>query len=98
MTRLCFPKRAQLAGVEEAIDATQQVAARDVIVEIEGVEESVLAATSLTHHLDVSRRCDGLKHKRERCLVLQQNRPIETVATGRHRVAASLTRNFDRHA
>jgi hypothetical protein len=26
--------------------------ARNLIVEIEGVEESVLAATSLTHHLD----------------------------------------------
>ena len=30
---------AQLAQIEEAIDAAQQVAARDVIVEIEGVEE-----------------------------------------------------------
>jgi hypothetical protein len=28
------------------------VAARDVIVEVERVEESVLAATSLTHHVD----------------------------------------------
>jgi len=43
---------AQLAEVEEAIDATQQMAARDVIVEVERVEESVLAATSLTHHVD----------------------------------------------
>ena len=36
---------AQLAEVEEAIDAAQQVIARNVIVQIEGVEESVLAAT-----------------------------------------------------
>jgi hypothetical protein len=43
---------AQLAEVQEAIDATQQVTARNLIVEIEGVEESVLAAISLTHHLD----------------------------------------------
>jgi hypothetical protein len=43
---------AQLAEIEEAIDATQQVTARNLIVEIEGVEEPVLAATSLTHHLD----------------------------------------------
>ena len=43
---------AQLAEVEEAVNAAQQVAARDVIVEIEGVEETVLVATSLTHHLD----------------------------------------------
>jgi len=43
---------AQLAEVEEAIDATQQVTARNLIVEVERVEESILAATSLTHHLD----------------------------------------------
>jgi hypothetical protein len=43
---------AQFSEVERAIDATQQVTARNLIVEIESVEESVLAATSLTHHLD----------------------------------------------
>src|SRR5450755_72743 len=52
---------AQLAKLEEAIDATQQVAARNVIVEVEGVEESVLAATSVTHHLDAPVVAMGLK-------------------------------------
>jgi hypothetical protein len=52
---------AQLAEVEEAIDAAQQMAAGDVIVEIERVEESVLAATSLTHHLDAPVTAMGLK-------------------------------------
>ena len=52
---------AQLAEVEEAIDAAQQVAAGDVIVEIEGVEKSVLATTPLTHHLDAPVAAMGSK-------------------------------------
>jgi hypothetical protein len=43
----------QFAELEEAINATQQVLARDVIVEVEQVEEPVLAAALLTHHRDV---------------------------------------------
>ena len=42
----------QLAEIKESIDPAQQVTAGHLIVETEGVEESVLAATSLTHHLD----------------------------------------------
>jgi hypothetical protein len=64
----------QIAEIKEAIDATQQTAAR-VIVKFEGIEEPVLAAGSPTNQLDLFRRCDGPKAKRERCLVLQQNRP-----------------------
>jgi hypothetical protein len=46
---------AQLTQIKEAINATQQVAAWHVIVEIERVEELVLAAALLTHHLDAPR-------------------------------------------
>ena len=52
---------AQCAEVQEAIDAPQQVTARNSIVEIEGVEESVLPASSLTHHLDAPVTAMGLK-------------------------------------
>jgi hypothetical protein len=45
--------RAHLTKVEVPVDASQQVIARDVIVKVERVEESILAATLLTHHLDV---------------------------------------------
>jgi nucleotide-binding universal stress UspA family protein len=43
---------AQLAQIKEAIDATQQVAAWNVAIEIERLEELVLAAALLTHHPD----------------------------------------------
>ena len=42
----------QLAQIEEAIDAAQQVAGWNVIIEIERVEKLVLAAALPTHHPD----------------------------------------------
>jgi hypothetical protein len=40
----------QIPEVQSLVDASKQMIARDVIVEVEGVEELVLRATSLTHH------------------------------------------------
>jgi SpoVK/Ycf46/Vps4 family AAA+-type ATPase len=59
--------RPELAEVEEAIDGSQQVSARHVLFEVEGVEELVLPAALLTHHRCAPslRRADL---KRERCL------------------------------
>jgi len=57
----------QLAEVEEAIDGAQQMSARHVLLEVEGVEELVLPTALLTHH----RFAPSLRraqHKRERCL------------------------------
>jgi hypothetical protein len=36
--------------IEEAIDAAKQVVRRDMIFEIEGVEQPLLVAALLTHH------------------------------------------------
>ena len=41
------------AEVQDLVNATQYVITRDVIVEVEAVEEPVLCATSSTHHRDV---------------------------------------------
>jgi hypothetical protein len=41
---------AQITKVEEVVYASQQVFARDVIIEVERVEEFVLSAAQLTHH------------------------------------------------
>jgi hypothetical protein len=49
---------AQITEIEEVIDAPQQVFARDMIVEVERVEEFVLSAAQLTHHLDALRSTD----------------------------------------
>jgi len=67
---------AQLSEVEDSIDAAQQVIARNVIVEIEGLEESVLPTTSLTHHLDAlpSNGCHQHRPRSPNCQrVFQQN-------------------------
>ena len=40
----------QLAEVEEAIDGAQQMSARHVLLEVEGIEKLVLPAALLTHH------------------------------------------------
>jgi hypothetical protein len=46
---------AQFAQIEELMYASQQVILRNVIVEIEGVEQSILVATLLSHHLEALR-------------------------------------------
>jgi len=43
----------QLAKVEEAINSAQQVIRWDMLVEVEGVEKSVLIAALCTHHQEV---------------------------------------------
>jgi hypothetical protein len=71
----------QLAKVEEAIDASQQVSAWHVLVEVEGVEELVLPAALLTHH----RRAPPLRraqHKRERCLFFNRIQRLLSFAIG----------------
>jgi hypothetical protein len=40
----------QITEVQDLVDAPQQVIRRDLIVEVEGVQEPVLCATSSTHH------------------------------------------------
>ena len=40
----------QLAEIEEAINGSQQVSARHILLEVEGVEELVLPAALPTHH------------------------------------------------
>ncbi len=54
---------AQFAEFKNLVDAAKQVVARDVIVEVEGVEELVLRAASLTHHRDAlpPPGCDQLR-------------------------------------
>jgi hypothetical protein len=42
----------QISQVKEATDASQQVRLRDVVVEIERVEELVMSAIQSTHHDD----------------------------------------------
>jgi hypothetical protein len=42
---------AQTAEVEAAVDAAQQVVLRDVVFEIERVEEPILPARLSSHHL-----------------------------------------------
>lgn len=44
----------QFAEVKEAVDAAQQVIRGNMSIEIEGVEQLVLQARLLTHHLGVS--------------------------------------------
>jgi hypothetical protein len=76
---------AQFIEIEVAIDAAQQVIARNVIVDIEGVEESVLAATLLTHHRDVlpSIGCHQQRSSDQTFQgVFQQNRPIAAAWVG----------------
>ena len=46
----------QLGQIEETIDATQQVIRRNVIVEIEGIEQVLLRAARSSHHRVRSRR------------------------------------------
>lgn len=41
---------AQLAQVEEAVDAAQQMILRDVAFKIEGIEQRRLSASWLSHH------------------------------------------------
>jgi hypothetical protein len=54
---------AQTTEVKNPVDAAKQVVARDVIVEVEGVEQLVLRAASLTHHRNAHPRldCDQLR-------------------------------------
>jgi hypothetical protein len=40
----------QIAKVEEVINASQQVFARDVTIKVERVQEFVLSTAQLTHH------------------------------------------------
>jgi len=49
--------RSRAAEIKEPINAAQKVILGNVIVEIEGVKQSVLAGTLLPQHLDVLRRC-----------------------------------------
>jgi hypothetical protein len=59
----------QITKVQDPVDIAQQVIARDVIVEVEGVEELVLRATSLTHHRDAlpPSGCDQLRSSAPIC-------------------------------
>jgi hypothetical protein len=43
---------AQISQIKEAIDASQQVRLRDVVIEVERVKELVLSAIQSTHHDD----------------------------------------------
>src|SRR4051794_21180320 len=46
---------AKLAKLEEPINAPEQVIGRDMIIEIKGVEQLLLATSPLSHHLGYSR-------------------------------------------
>jgi len=49
----------QITEVQDLLNAAQQMITWDVIIKVEGVEESVLCTTSSTHHRDALRlpRC-----------------------------------------
>jgi len=42
----------EVAQIQTAINASQNVARRNVIFEVEGVEQSLLSARLMTHHVD----------------------------------------------
>ena len=71
----------QLAEVEEAVDGSQQVSARHVLLQVERVEELVLPAALLTHH-----RCAPslrrAQHKRERCLFFNKIQRVPSLEFG----------------
>ena len=46
---------AQLVEVEKSINAAQQIVGRNVIIEVEGIKQSLLTAHLRSHHLDVLR-------------------------------------------
>jgi hypothetical protein len=46
---------AQLAQIKEAIDAAKKMISWNEAIEIEGIEQLVLRACLLTHHLDIFR-------------------------------------------
>jgi protein subunit release factor B len=83
----------QLAEVEEAIDGAQQVTARHVLFEVEGVEELVLSAALLTHH-----RCAPslrrAQHKRKRCLFFNKIAAQLTLAASRQTPAPGRVRLY----
>jgi len=45
---------AQISQIEEPIDAAEQVIRRNMRLEVEGVEQSVLSAAVLSHHAATS--------------------------------------------
>jgi hypothetical protein len=45
----------QIVEIQALIDVTKQMIGRNVMVDVEGVEESFLAAGELTHHAQMLR-------------------------------------------
>ena len=67
----------QTTEVQDLVNAAQQVITWEVTVEVEGIEEPVLCATSSTHHRDALPLfgCDQLRSCSQTQGVFQQNRP-----------------------
>jgi hypothetical protein len=69
---------AQLAEIEEALDAAQEVIGWDVVFEIEGIEQLLLCAARSPHHrIRLPWKASGQHNyfRRVFVLVFQQNRP-----------------------
>jgi hypothetical protein len=67
----------QIVQIEEAINAPQQVILGNVVLEVEGVEQLLMAAVALSHHhLWINMQYAYCTNIQSMTNVFQQNRPV----------------------